>query len=130
MIVPEILLSFATGIFTGAIALTLMIWLIQDDQAFTLIHTFFVCLVYNIIVTGVVFLYSVVSTAAILAFGVYGIIIALLAALGALTFCLRLLMKWCGFSLWTSLAVTIAAIFVQWGILTVSTQIIEKLVGP
>ena len=53
MIFLIVVISMLIGILTGSIALSMIIWLMQDSLSFKdFIDTFKVCLVFNAVVTG------------------------------------------------------------------------------
>ena len=130
MIFIIVVISMLIGILTGSIALTLIIWLMQDGLSFEdFADTFKVCLVFNAIVTGADALTWIFTIVAVGVLGGFGAFLSILVCLGAFIFSFRLLMSWGGFGIWGAIIVTLAAGFIEWLILTGSINFLETLLA-
>ena len=125
ILVACLVLAAAISIFTASLALTIVVWVMQDDLSFEdFANTFKVCLAYNGIIVGAEILTFIFMFGAISTLGGFGNFLALLACLGATIFSIRLLMSWGGFDVWTALFVTILAGVVEWFILKGSISLL------
>jgi len=123
-----VVISMLIGILTGSIALSLIIWLMQDSLSFKdFVDTFKVCLVFNAIVTGADALTWIFTIVAVGVLGGFGAFLSLLVCLAAFIFSFRLLMSWGGFGVWGAIIVTLAAGFIEWLILTGAIEFLQTL---
>ena len=130
MIFLIVVISMLIGILTSSIALSMIIWLMQDSLSFKdFIDTFKVCLVFNAIVTGADALTWIFTIVAVGVLGGFGAFLSLLVCLGAFIFSFRLLMSWGGFGVWGAIIVTLAAGFIEWLILTGSIEFLQALLA-
>jgi len=122
-----IVIAVAISILTASLALTLVVWLMQDNLSFEdFAGTFKVCLAYNGIIVGAEALTFIFTAVAVSFLGGFGTFLAMLACLAASIFSIRLLMSWGGFGVWGAFLVTGMAGIVEWFILVGS---IELLMG-
>ena len=118
ILVVCLVIAAAISIFTASLALTLVVWLMQDDLSFEdFAGTFKVCLAYNGIIVGAEALTFIFTLVAVGFLGSFGAFLAMLACLAASIFSIRLLMSWGGFGVWGALFVTGLAGIVEWFIL-------------
>jgi hypothetical protein len=128
MIFIIVVLSVLIGILTSSIALSMIIWLMQDSLSFKdFVDTFKVCLVFNAIVTGADTLTWIFTIVAVGVLGGFGAFLSLLVCLAAFIFSFRLLMSWGGFGVSGAIIVTVAAGFIEWLILTGSIEFLQTL---
>lgn len=130
ILVVCLVLAAAISIFTASLALTIVVWLMQDDLSFEdFAHTFRVCLTYTGIIAAAEVLTVIFTLVAVGFLGGFGIFLALLACLGASIFAIRLLMSWGGFGVWGALIATFLAGMVEWFILAGSLGLLMGILS-
>ena len=130
ILVVCLVIAAAISILTASLALTLVVWLMQDDLSFQdFAGTFKVCLAYNGIIVGAEALTFIFTAVAVGFLGGFGTFLAMLACLAASIFSIRLLMSWGGFGVWGAFFVTGLAGMVEWFIMVGSIDLLMGILG-
>jgi hypothetical protein len=130
ILVACLIIAAAISIFTASLALTIVVWLMQDGLSFEdFADTFKVCLTYNGIIVGAEVLTFIFKFVAIGFLGSFGTFLAMLACLAASIFSIRLLMSWGGFGVYSALITSGLAGMVQWFILAGSLGLLMGILS-
>ena len=130
MLTTDFAIEILIAIFSASIALALFVLMLQESVSLRdFVQTFFVCLVYETIITVAIVANTMLNITGQVTDNFLLVWLSWLIAWGVFFLSIWLLIRWGGFSIWGAVIATLIAAFLQWCILTGTNRLLEKLAG-